>query len=242
MSLSHQILDHLRAVDAERAARQSEPGLGEKVRSVKTYQQERFRHTYTDLLTSTRYRAATSFFLEELYGPEDFSRRDEQFSRVVSSIGRFFPAEVFTTVAALSELHALSEQLDTAMGRALTSVPVSALGYIAAWRGSGTPLQRSKQVDLTLSVARSLEGLTRRALVRKSLSLMRRPAQAAGLGELQRFLEKGFDTFKAMNGAQEFIALVETRENVLASALFGTPSTGVPLKQVDVLALLPGAA
>ena len=242
MTLSRQILDHLSVVDAERVARSSEPGLNAKVLAVKRFQQLRFRHTYADFLTSSRYRPAATFFLEELYGPDDFSRRDAGFARVVPSIGRLFPAELGATVAALSELHALSEQLDTAMGRALARAPVNAADYIVAWRASGTASERSKQIDLTLGVASSLEGLTRRALLRNSLRLMRRPAHAAGLGELQRFLERGFDSFKAMKGASEFISLVGTRERALASALFGMSSAGAPFEQLDVFALLPAAA
>ncbi|MEO8060649.1 MAG: hypothetical protein ABI671_20245 [Burkholderiales bacterium] len=239
MSLGLHILEHLSVVGAERAARHSEPGLNARVLAVKSFQQRRFRHTYADLLNSTRYRPAATFFLEELYGPDDFSQRDAQFARVVPAMVRLFPAEIVGTVATLSELHALSEQLDTAMGRALTSTSVSTADYIVAWRASGTPSRRSEQIDLTLRVASSLDGLTRRSLLRNSLRLMRRPANAAGLGELQRFLERGFDNFKAMNGAREFISLVETRERTLASALFGTSLAGPACDQQDVFALLP---
>ena len=53
---------------------------------------------------------------------------------------------------------------------------------------------------------------------------MRLPAAAAGLAELQRFLETGFDTFAAMatRGAcpSNFLKLIQTRETNLISALF----------------------
>ena len=55
---------------------------------------------------------------------------------------------------------------------------------------------------------------------------MRGPARAAGLGELQIFLETGFDTFRAMNGAQEFLAIVKRREEELAAALFAADPQG----------------
>ena len=56
--------------------------------------------------------------------------------------------------------------------------------------------------------------------MRSTLKLMRGPAQAAGLSDLQRFLESGFDAFGAMRGASEFLALVAQRERALAAALF----------------------
>jgi len=63
-------------------------------------------------------------------------------------------------------------------------------------------------------------------LLRNALRLMRGPAQAAGLAELQRTLESGFDTFKAMKGAEEFIAFIAKRERALAEALFAAGKRG----------------
>ena len=84
---------------------------------VKRYQHRRFQHTYADLLASPRYARSARFFLDDLYGPEDFTRRDEQFARVVPGLMRLFPRELVGTVMSLGELHALSEQFDTAMAR-----------------------------------------------------------------------------------------------------------------------------
>jgi hypothetical protein len=73
-----------------------------------------------------------------------------------------------------------------------------------------------------LEVGTALDGLTRKPGLRQSLRLMRGPARAAGLAALQSFLERGFDTFKAMNGAAEFLALVGLRERELAAKIFAT--------------------
>ena len=57
-------------------------------------------------------------------------------------------------------------------------------------------------------------------MLRNALRLMRGPARAAGLWELQRSLETGFDVFRDMKGAQQFIDLIGARERALAAALF----------------------
>ena len=93
--------------------------------------------------------------------------------------------------------------------------------YVAAWQATGRADDRERQIALTLTVGESLDRYTRRPLLRQSLRMMRAPARAAGLSELQRFLETGFDTFGAMRGAAEFLATVGTRERALAAALFG---------------------
>ena len=214
------ILELLRRVDAQRTLRAADPALQACVQAVKHYQHERFQHTYADLLAQPRYAKATRFFLEELYGPVDFTRRDTQFKRVVPGLVRLFPREVVTTVQTLGELHALSEELDTAMGRVVPAGPVDLAGYIAAWQAVGRPADREAQIVLMRRVADALDVYTRNPLLRHSLRLMRAPARLAGLPELQAFLETGFDTFGAMHGAKDFLDTVVGRERALAAWLF----------------------
>ena len=114
--LGQTILGHLAQVASQREERRRDVALGRAVDAVKQYQHARFERTYADLLASPRYRRAARFFLEDLYGPHDFTERDAQFARIVPALVRLFPEEIVETVAALSELHALSEQLE--IGRA----------------------------------------------------------------------------------------------------------------------------
>lgn len=214
------ILAHLSTVAGERAQRAEAPRLAAKVVALKAYQQRRFSHTYADLLQSDRYGAASQFFLEELYGPSDFTLRDAQFARVVPALVRLFPSEIVETVAALAALHALSESLDSAMGVHLVDQSVGGIDYVRAWQLTGRGADRASQVTMTVDIAERLDRFTRRPLLRNSLRLMRGPARAAGLSDLQGFLEAGFETFRKMKGANEFIAIVSERERVLASALF----------------------
>ena len=214
------LLKELRAVDAERARRAADPELEARVQALKAWQQRRFAQTYADLLANPRYEAATRFFLHELYGPGDYRQRDAQFARVVPTLTRLFPVEVVDTVARLARLHALSERLDTRMGEHLLSPDITAAEYAIAWRACGEPEARQQQIALTMAVGEALDKLTRKPLLRQSLKFMRGPAQMAGLGALQSFLETGFDTFRAMRGAAEFLSTVRHREDTLARALF----------------------
>ncbi|MCF8204686.1 MAG: hypothetical protein K9J82_06410 [Methylotenera sp.] len=214
------LLNELRAVDAERARRAADPALDARVQALKAYQQRRFAHTYADLLAHPRYQAATRFFLQELYGPDDFRQRDAQFARVIPTLTRLFPDEVVDTVARLARLHALSERLDTRMAERLDAADITPARYAEAWRACGEPAARQQQIELTMAVGNALDQLTRKPLLRQSLRLMRGPAQLAGLGALQNFLESGFDTFRAMRGAAEFLSTVRQREDALARGLF----------------------
>lgn len=226
-SAAQQILDGLQAVAVERAARAADAALSAAVLSVKRYQHARFGQTYADLMAQRRYARAAEFFLTDLYGPSDFTDRDAQFARIVPALVRLFPGHIVATVAELSELHALSERLDTAAarerlragddgGRQLTGAE-----YGALWRAVGQPAARERQIGLMVSVGQALDRYTRSVVLRQSLRLMRGPAAAAGLGALQAFLERGFDTFREMSGAEQFLATIASRERDLAARLFG---------------------
>ena len=215
-----QILANLRAVDAERQRRADDAGLGQRVEQVKHFQQARFERTYADLLAQPAYAAVTRFFLDELYGPHDFTARDAQFARIVPALERLFAAEIIGTVGLLGELHALSERLDSRMAEAIEPGPLDAQAYAQAWRTVGEPALRNRQVDLSLQVGAALKRYTRNPLLRHTLRMMRAPAQAAGLGALQRFLEAGFDTFRGLRDPEAFLDTLGRRENALAAALF----------------------
>ncbi len=214
------IAAHLRVVDVERQRRAERPDLFARVIELKAFQQRRFSHTYADLLASARYGAAARYFLAELYGPGDFTTRDAQFARVAPAIARLFPDQVAETVAILAELHALSETLDTATAQHLPDGPVAPIDYVRAWQATGRAPDREHQIELTLRIAAQLDRITRLPMLRNALRLMRGPARAAGLAEVQRSLETGFDVFRAMKGAQEFIAMIDSRERALAASLF----------------------
>ena len=214
------ILLQLQQVEQLREQRHVEPAHLQAVLAIKAYQAARFERCYADLLAHPRYAQAARFFLNDLYGPQEFAQRDAQFARVVPALVRLFPADLVATVAALSELHALTEQMDDATARGLPSLPVTAPGYLAAWQHAGQPSKRERQIRLTLDIGQSLDRYTRKRLMRATLHMMRGPAQAAGLGALQRFLESGFDAFADMKGADAFLQLVGERERALVSALF----------------------
>jgi hypothetical protein len=74
---------------------------------------------------------------------------------------------------------------------------------------------------LVIHIGESLERYTGMPMLSMSLRMMRVPARAAGLSELQRFLETAFGTFKAMHGAGEFLQTIAEREHALAARLFG---------------------
>lgn len=215
------VTEDLRRVEDLRAKRQGDAWLGKRVAAVKRYQHSRFERDYAGLLDSPRHGAAARFFLEDLYGPNDFGERDAQFGRVVPALNRFLPADFMRVVAALAQLHALSEDLDQQMAQTLTSEVIDDRSYRAAWQKVGRSADRERQLALLLQIGDSLDRYTRSPLLATTLKLMRRPAKAAGLSQLQLFLERGLAAFTSMRGAREFLDSVADNERRRIAELFG---------------------
>jgi hypothetical protein len=208
---------HLQALKELRGpGRAAPPRLAE----LKAWQSARLRATYADVAAQPRYRAATSFFLDDLYGPKDFSGRDQAMMRIVPTMTRILPASALQTAALAIELEALSEDLDQRAAAALAPGPIDAQSYAEAYRQGSRRAERERQIDLIVAVGERLDALVKRPLVARTLRLMRAPAKAAGLGDLQEFLERGFEAFREMHGADDFLALVRSRETGILSRIF----------------------
>jgi hypothetical protein len=221
LDLTGTVQTHLGQVETMRAARAADPALAARVASIKRYQHERFARDYADLLASERYGPATRFFLDDLYGPADFADRDAQFSRIVPAMARLLPTDVMLTVARLAELHALSESLDQEMARRITG-EVDERSYRVAWNAVGREADRQRQLDLLIAIGASLDQHTRTPMLKTTLRLMRSPAKAAGLAQLQSFLERGLAAFTAMRGAANFLDRVSANERRTIADLFAT--------------------
>lgn len=210
----------LQAVEAERTRRGADPGLAAGVAEIKRYQHARFAQTYADLLAHASTHDAACFFQDELYGPKDFSQRDAQFARVVPGLIRLFPPELSAVVLELGQLHALSEQLDSAMGAAVAVARLSEQGYARAWQQVGQAAERERQIQMVLDIGLALARQVRRPFLRRTLRLMRGPAAAAGLSRLHAFLESGFDAFARLSDAPAFLQTIASRERAMARRLF----------------------
>lgn len=229
MEAARAIRDAVAAVSRLRQSAADDAPLRASLLEIKRLQSRRFSGTYADLLAGGPFAPAARFFLEELYGDKDYTRRDEQFARIAGAIEKLFPAHVAGTAAALAQLHAMTEDLDLQMARLWRSqapgdLPLSRR-YAIAWRELGRQDERERQLDSVLALGHELARLTRLPGLRTMLRMMRGPANAAGLADLQRFLEEGFDTFAGMargpRAVEEFLRTVQERERQLFSLLYG---------------------
>ena len=230
---AHHIHDALQEVFLLRQQRAANPAFAQACLEIKRFQARRFQATYADLLQIPRYQAAATFFLHELYGDQDYAERDQQFSRIATTITKLFPQSVVNTAAALAQVHALTERLDDLMAH----LWLSALGsgddcarYIYCWRRAADRDTRQEQLVVVLRLGQELNRLTRKPGLRTLLKMMRGPAAGAGLSSLQHFLETGFDAFATMKGADEFLQTIQQREGLWIDRLFNDETVACETK------------
>lgn len=205
-----------------RARLDRSPALAERVRALADFQARRLAQTYADLRGEERHRAAIEFFLSDLYGPQDLSERDRQVLAALDRLQRFLPAGALEALAGAFELHVLTLELDADTAAGLSAPgPLAMPGYAAAYRAAGRAGDRLRQIELIAEIGGLLDGLARHPEIGLALRLSRAPARAAGYGELQDFLERGYRAFRAMDGAEDFLAAIDARERALMAKLLG---------------------
>ena len=192
---------------------------------LQAWQAQRLEHSFAGFLEDPARRPAARFFLTDVYGDRDFTRRDADIARVIPMMQTLLPAALLKTVADGIELGALTHAFDLRMAEALQplagrrrSIDVDL--YARAYREIGLPRLRTRQIALIVDVGTGLAAALRMPGVGTLLKLSRFPAKAAGLGELQTFLERGFAAFAELGDAHAFLADIRRNETRAMHSLF----------------------
>ena len=192
---------------------------------LRRWQAERLRSSFAGFLEDPGQRPAAEFFLTDIYGDRDFTQRDADIARVMPMMQRLLPAPLLETIAAGIELGALTHALDLDMAEALGRLAprrrvLDAALYAQAYREVGGKARRDRQIALIGQVGRGLGSALRAHGVATLLRFARGPARAAGLAELQGFLERGFAAFGALDDPVGFIDGIVADERRVARRLF----------------------
>lgn len=213
--------EHERLHDARLEPRNALPWLPE----LRRWQARRLEASFDRFLRDPRRRPAAQFFLSDVYNDRDFSRRDADIARVLPMMQKLLPSGLLEAVADAIELGVLTHAFDLRMAQVLKSLVGRPRGmdaplYAQAYRQAGLPRLRAHQIDLIARVGLGLGNALRLPGVAMLLRLSRGPARAAGLSELQGFLERGFAAFAELGDVERFIGEIEHDEREVSRRLF----------------------
>jgi hypothetical protein len=225
-----ELLAELARIMELHAQRVRDPARSAALERLADWQARRLRSTYDDLARQPRYAAAITFFQTDLYGGADFARRDADLARVVPVMVRMLPERVIGTIAHAMSLNVLSHELDRALLERLprASGQFSVAEYCRAFRAMGDRPGRERQIALIGEIGAAIDGYVRKPLIHAAMVMMRGPARLAGVSVLHDFLERGFDAFRGMGGAREFLATVAARETALLDRIYGGEDAPFP--------------
>lgn len=219
--LARRLAWHQAALDPRRDPRNALEWLPE----LRRWQSARLAQSFEAFLDDPGRRPAAEFFLTDLYGDRDFSRRDADIARVAPKMQRLLPTGLVETLCDAIELATLSHAFDLRMAETLHAMAprsrtLDVARYGAAYRRVGLPMLRGHQIDLIVKAGHGLGIALKTRGVATLLSVLRGPARAMGLGELQSFLERGFGAYAELDDVPAFVADIEHAEREVARRLF----------------------
>lgn len=217
------IIAHLNKV-AELQSYTKQKGLSGAIAKVQQWQCKRLLASHDDLWQQKRFKPAMQFFIDELYGPKDFSQRDEDIARVVPKMANILPEKALMSVESALHLNALSYQLDIDVTDHLGDAQLNRESYAIAYKACDNQEERTLQISYIQTLGEDLADVIDIRGISALLMLSRKPAQMAGLLSLHEFLEAGYKAFKKLGNVNEFIVPIVTREKQIMQQLFSDDS------------------
>lgn len=223
------IVNHLQATTNLRQ-QVIQQNLLDKVQELQRWQCQRLILSHQDLWHSPRFRPAMEFFVDELYGPKDFSQRDQDIARVVPKLAKVLPQKAIDSIEAALHLNVLSFALDHAMAEQLAQQEINRDSYATAYRAIQQSQQRAQQIGFIQSLGDDLAGVVKIKGISMLIKISKKPAQLAGLLSLHEFLACGYQAFRKLGQVNDFIHPVISREQRLMQDLLHNPQVN-PLPQ-----------
>lgn len=184
--------------------------------ALRSYQVGRLRNTYADLLASSQYREICEFFFTDIYGTQDFSRRNRAFIKLSYFLKDAMGARIFSGIEMLIELNELTEILDDRMVEVLLGMGVSEQfsdeQYEQAYRKCDNYEERVRQISLTVTSTTFMHGMSKLHAIGFIIKGVRLAAIFIGVGEVMSFLERGYSAFSSVEDIDTFTSIIEERE------------------------------
>ena len=225
-----QIIRHLHGISTMQEIAEK-AGLMTSICAVQTWQCKRLLASHQHMYQQKRFKPAVEFFIDELYGPNDFSQRDQDIARIVPKMSKFLPEKALQSLASALHLNTLSFELDFDLARKLADAEVNRDTYAKAYASCDNLATRQQQIDYIRILGNDLADVVRMKGISSLLFISRKPAKMAGVLALHEFLEKGFKSFKNLGNVQDFIIPVVNKEQEIMQQL-ANPNSVNPLPDV----------
>jgi hypothetical protein len=193
--------------------------------ALQAFQSQRLRRDLADLAAEPQYQQIGQFFFEEMYGPRDYSARDEQAQRVHHFIHRTPGVTIHDVepVLALLELtNALDDGIAELLARLGAPLDFDEPTYEHAYRLADNYAERVNQLDLVTVALGNVHRLGHKPLLGFALKRTHALAAAVGMADIHRFLLRGYQAIQPVRDIERFLDTVYTREKERLDRIYTT--------------------
>jgi hypothetical protein len=183
--------------------------------ALQAFQSNRLRRDHADLAAEAQYQEIGAFFFEEMYGPRDFSARDEQAHRLHQFV-HLTPGLAVRDVQDVLELLELTNKLDDSVVRWLLTLDApldfDEATYERAYRLSANYNDRLRQLDLIRNALYNVYRMAHKPLIGAMLQRTHGLAQTLGMTDIHRFLLLGYRAIQPVRDIHRFVETIVLRE------------------------------
>jgi hypothetical protein len=192
--------------------------------ALQQFQSNRLRRDHHDLASEPQYQLIGEFFFNEMYGPRDYSARDDQARRLRQFVN-IIPGLTIRDVEPALQLLELSNHLDEVVVTKLLELqaPLSfdeAL-YNQAYRAADNYAERIEQLELVRTALYNVFRTASKPLIRLTLERTEALAQMVGMAEIHRFLRAGYEAIQPVRDIYRFVETVYLREKDRLDTVYG---------------------
>lgn len=208
--------------------------MKDRFKRVKTalqqFQSRRLNKTYADLQSDSEYSAIGHFFFNRLYGPQDFSFRDNSIRKLHKVLDGAVYNGMLTAVTQVIRLHELTDNMDNMTVEKMlaegigTDIDLTAYGRI--YRETGTYSDRVEQIELAIAVTHTFYRLSQKWVVGASLKTVHFTAKMLGMGRIMAFINDGYNAFRKIKHIDTFTETIDRREKAWHEKLWNGNGTG----------------
>lgn len=201
--------------------------LAKRLIDVQGWQKQRMQHTHEAFFSQPEHHLMTEYFLNRLYGAQDFQQLAKQIQRLINHAGvvqRIIPASALKTGDAGVELARLSIQLDEDIAQHLLQhYPAEqALDddiMLQAYVACNQIDSRLHQMELLEILGEKLDKYVRSRVVKVAFKLAKGTAYHYKVDPIYEFIEEGFKAMEPLDSAQDFVQHFTAKEREIIYAV-----------------------
>lgn len=187
-----------------------QPALATCLKEVQAWQRQRMERTHLALFTQPNHHKIAAYFLDRLYGGDEFETLARQLERIIpraKKIERVVPDTAIETGSCGIHLAVLAVALDEAVAKYLMEhqLDITEDNMAATYRALNQEAARKEQMALLSKLCYRIDKYVRSYMLKKAFDFSKSTAYKHHFHALYDFLAEGFDAMKPIKSMEKFV-------------------------------------